>query len=90
MVLMDSDDVRRFGVHARPMLPEQSFHPRKIYFLVDCNSRRAVSGLLNTTTAKETPPRIGIGIGPRKISLSRRRRSFRQKKQEKGPGVGSL
>ncbi|KAK1263932.1 hypothetical protein QJS04_geneDACA011877 [Acorus gramineus] len=74
MVLMDSDDVRRLGVRARPMLPEQALLPRKVYFLVelprppaaDRNPRRAVSGLLNSTTAKERLE--GLMLAKRSVS----------------------
>ncbi|KAK1280828.1 hypothetical protein QJS04_geneDACA003171 [Acorus gramineus] len=60
---MDSDNVRRFSVRARPILPEQVLYPRKVYFLVELpsppaanrNPRRAVSDLSPT----RPPPRRG-------------------------------
>ncbi|KAK1314224.1 Uncharacterized protein QJS10_CPA06g02215 [Acorus calamus] len=99
MVLMDSDDVRRLGVRARPMLPEQALLPRKVYFLVelprppiaDRNPRRAVSGLLNSTTAKERLE--GLMLAKRSVSdlsfaaTSARRVTF-EEPAEKAPEVG--
>lgn len=34
-VLLDSETVKRFGVRAKPLEPEQELKPKKIYFLIE-------------------------------------------------------
>lgn len=65
--LLESDDVRRLGVRARPLDPDAPLKPGKLYFLVDLPppSARTWSGALT----------YGAGAGERLESLMLARRS---------------
>ncbi|KAK1314222.1 Uncharacterized protein QJS10_CPA06g02217 [Acorus calamus] len=93
-VILDSDEVRLFGVRANPVEPPRSLRPKKLYFLVelpkapDRGVRRARSGALHVG-AKERLE--GLMLSRRSVSdlASVAGRSGRRVCFSEGGGGGS-